>query len=234
MLRAIEQKFNNGEFDAEVLKQVEQIRWDFLLRYRKIMKEKWSRIFKECPADGYFYGYDQFGMICFCYQDGGLTHYRPRECDGREGELFVKCLSEDELPLYINSPFQIVKDIVTKRLKRDSSIFRITHVQELVDLYNFVNKRSSRLHYVIDTCTRIIKEYYKALAKTTEQLPRYYDPPNVTLSINGRIYLFIKETLILKPEDTNYVFFPDTEDLNKKHLKDQIGTHLVAVKDTTL
>jgi len=199
-------KLKESRYDPNNLKALEAKRWEHVCNYNALMTGPWKDMFKHIPESGYFCGHHKNKLVCFTHNGIGISEDYPIENDrsDRNIELFVRCLRDEDLPLYINSKFEKVKSGVAKRLRKDKDFEQIPTNEDLVALYFKINKKSYRLLMTIEYYSNIILDRFK---KISEKVPKksFYDPPMMTLAINKRIYIAKGGHFILKPEDENYI-----------------------------
>jgi hypothetical protein len=143
-------------------------------------------------------------MISFNYDGVGLG-----DSILKEGSInaikFIRCLEEDQLPLYINSKFEEVREAAANRLKGIKGFEPIPRRQDIVHDYYKADRRGQRLLRVIEYCDLIILEHFKSLLDKVDRKYRY-EKPMLTLAINGRVYVYLDGKLLIKPESRNWIF----------------------------
>lgn len=211
----------SSRYASENLEAIENLRNNYVLKHRGIIEGPWRSVFEELSkCGGSCQGIVDGKLICYQYDGQGMSQQFPEEGEFY-GTIFVRCLDENKLPLYINSPGKQVREAVANRLKGDRAFSPIPVRQDIVDSYNYLSRRNQRIQAVIGYCDYVIRHHFKELLNKIEK--KYmYDSPVLTLTINSRVYLFKGDKFLLCPETRNWIF--SVEDL---------GTDdMVSVQDT--
>lgn len=216
MKRIIQKYFRSLREDRtlpENLSEIEQLRWNRIHDRLNLLETKWIKIFKDAPTCGHFHGYHKAWRdnhyendhVLFNISDHGISHDFLAESDDYHAKDFVLCLPDNQLPMYINSTFEKVREAVRKRLANEKGYQPYPMVQDLVDLYYEYERMSKRINLSICYCNKIILEHFRTLSKKITY-PDYYEPL-MTLTINERVYMSKKGELVLTPEMENHFFW---------------------------
>lgn len=227
------------KYAPENLSAIEKKRWTHVLKRKELFDKLWKPIFTSIPEGRLFQGiYKRWDgkqyitcQVCFDATDDIGIHYDILSEKSEEGgNKFVRCLPEKDLALYINSPFERVQKAVRNRLAKVEGFEYIPVRQDLVDAYFLYNQKSQRMSDAISYYDIIIKDHFYFLRKKIDSKFANFDQPMMTLSINGRVYIFKNNEFILKPESRNWVFF-ETDSLNEDKVN---GSHMDRVQLTVI
>lgn len=215
------QKLWEEKFLPENISEMEELRWQKVLRYQELLNTKWKSIFDNIPSGGTFFGthrrwvtdHYQDEFVVFSYQDLGISNSFPTESSDQK--KFVRCLDTNKLPLYINSYNDTTRELVKKRMEGDKDLTQYPKCQDLVDLYYRTNVEGRRLLTAINYYEKIICNHYGNMVRRMKR-DRWYKEPTVVLSINKRIYIFQEGKLSIRPEDNYYVFLESDFSNNEK------------------
>ena len=226
-MKRITQKYfrslRDDRYLPENLSEIEQLRWDRIKNRINLLEIKWRKLFKDAPKCGHFHGYHEYWRedhydkdhVLFNISDHGISHDFLSERDDYHAKSFVLCLPENQVPMYINSTFEKVREAVKNRLAKEKDYKPYPMRQDLVDLYYQHERESKRLNICIAYCNKIIIEHFRTLSKKIDHLP--YMEPLMTLTINGRLYMSKKGELILTPEMEKHFFWESDLFNDKKY-----------------
>lgn len=158
-----------------------------------------------------YQGHYELEMVVF-KMDEGISHHYVDENDTNAID-FVRCLDDNQLPKYINSGSDKVRETVIRRLKGEAGLTPYPKRQDLVDLYYRTDVMLGRIRRVIGYYDEILIHHFQNMRRRIDRDP-LYEEPRITLSINGRLYIFEGGKLAHTPEHANYVFFEG--DLDKE------------------
>jgi len=211
------------KFTPENLSAIEEKRWGLILKRRKLLNSLWKPIFTTIPEGRMFQGIRKrwdgkkyvTELVCFDATDDIGIHYDTVSEGSQEGgNKFVRCLPDTQLPRYINSTFDRVQKSVRDRLAGEKGLEYIPVRQDLVDAYFLFSQKSQRISDAISYYNTIIEDHFYYLNKKIN-CNKTYEQPMITLSINGRVYIYKDRKFILKPESINWIF-TETDRLNMK------------------
>jgi hypothetical protein len=207
-------------FSVENLPALEAIRWKYVLKYRAFIKGPHKDLFNKFPVGGLCYGYkvNEFQvneLICFQFDGEGLSCNLLREFDGYSGQMFVRCLPQDKLALYINSSNKKIQEAVNERLQGNGKP-PIPFRQDIVDTYYRNEIISGRLLKVIGYVDHVISDHIRTLGRKIPDRFRYYEHV-LALTINDRTYLQ-REDVYLPPETMMWAF--TTKDIESEEVVD--------------
>lgn len=220
----------------ENISEMEERRWQNVLKYHKMLNTKWKSIFKNIPDGGKFFGihhrwvkdHYQDEFVVFDYEDHGISNSFPTETSNQK--KFVRCLDTNKLPLYINSSDDTTRELVKKRMEGDKELTQFPKCQDLVDLYYRTEVEGGRLLKAIGFYDQIINDHYGNMARRMVNDERF-KKPMVVLSINNRLYIYQDGALSIRPEDNYFVFFES--DFTSKEKIDGLyqHTHQLAIAE---
>ncbi len=230
------QKLWEEKFLPENISEMEELRWQKVLRYQEMLNTKWKSIFDNIPSGGTFFGihrrwvkdHYQDEFVVFDYEDHGISNSFPTESSDQK--KFVRCLDTNKLPLYINSSDDTTRELIKKRMEGDKELTQFPKCQDLVDLYYRTEVEGGRLLAAIGFYEQIINDHYGNMVRRMVRDMRFKEPV-VVLSINNRLYVYQDGALSIRPEDNYYVFFES--DLSNKEKIDGLyqHTHQLAVSE---
>lgn len=215
------QKIWEEKFLPENISEMEELRWQKVLMYQKMMNTKWKSIFDNVPSEGTFFGirhrwvedHYQDDLVVFDYRDHGISNSFPTESSDQK--KFVRCLDSNKLPLYINSSDETTRELIKKRMEGDKDLTQYPKCQDLVDLYYRTDLERERLLTAVGHYETIINDHYRNMVRRMKR-DRWYKEPTVVLSINNRIYIYQDGKLSIRPEDNYYVFLESDFSNNEK------------------
>jgi hypothetical protein len=191
-------------FDPNNLEALEQHRWKCVLKLKTILTGPWREMLNMFPNKGYVYGHHTGRLVCFEYDGNSLSHNYPEEFGGDQRD-FVRCLEDKELPLFIHSEADIVKEGVKKRLGGDSDYAQYEHREDIVQLYFKLNKKIYRIQRAIGYYEQIIGYHFSNLIHRINHTHGYSNLI-ISLVLNNRTYVYQDSQFFIKPETYNPVF----------------------------
>lgn len=212
------------KFEPCFVSEMEELRHAAVLRHKRVVLEKWRGFVKLSSASKIFWGTykrfikgeyrrgakitkDRYEIERVVFKvDEGISHSYASENDSSAID-FVRCLSGKDLPKYLNSKSEKVRETVVRRMKGDTSLSQYEQRQDLVDLYYRCDTMFGRVRQVIGYYDLILIHHYQNMKRRILQKPMYYEEPRVTLVLNDRLYIFEGGKLAHTPEHSNYVFF---------------------------
>jgi hypothetical protein len=214
-------------YSAENLSAIEQLRWKNVLKDHALINNKWKKLFNPVPEGGLFYGVHKRWdknhyvnlLVCFRVDEDSLGFdYLSEVSTSYNSVKFVRCLREDQLALFINSPSNDVREAIKKKLRGDKGFEPIALRQDLVDIYFSCELKTRRLCYSVEFCEEIIQSHFRYLMNKIPR-KRYDTNPILTLSINGRVYVYQDRKFLIKPGTVNWIF--SEADLSNEDIVDE-------------
>jgi hypothetical protein len=197
-------KLRQDRFDPKNLEALEQRRWECILKYRALLKGSWREMLEMFPKDGNVYGHYSGRLVCFEYDGYGISHNFPEEFSTYQIE-FVRCLTDKELSLYINSTSETVKQAVNKRLEGDPTFSPYELREDIVQCYYKIERKNFLFLKAIGLYEEIIKQHFQNILHRMVSTHKF-DRPIISLILNGRTYTFKDDKFLIKPETYNPKF----------------------------
>jgi hypothetical protein len=194
-------KLKKERYLADNLPAYEEKRWQAVLLYKRIIQGPWKNLFSEMGKLKEVWGYYEGKKVYFSYDGYGLAHYSPIEGNDR-ADIFVKCLDKKELPLYINSPYEIVQTAIKARMVGDKRYAPVVRRDDLIELHYKWENRARHVRKVIELYDNIMGEHLFSLYhRMIDSIA--FTRKVLTLTLNNRTYVYQNSTFLVKPEQEN-------------------------------
>lgn len=188
---------NSSRLSGKDFKNIEDKRWQHAMLLRDV-KVKLNDLASDILPHERVCGDCNGGRYILTPCMGRVTHIEYKKSDYNH-VTFVRCLSDDELPMHVNHTNPNIQKCVHDRMRsgtyppfhRDDAIVRKWH--KLIT-------RHARLFTVIGTCDHILDRVFNKIAVDSDIKHKVYN-----FRINNRDYIWkpigeIEERFIIKPE----------------------------------
>lgn len=189
--------------DPSNLPELEQRRWNAHLRFLNLVEKEWKPLSAQIKKMNKIYGYDKKGdRWYFEDTDYGFTHDHINTVNGYKRACM---LEDDELPLHINDPDEECVEFVKKRLSGE--LKKAIQRDDLVQKFFKIEQMTKYCDYFKELSLKVIEEHAREMERYSIEKNNYkLITPHINLDINGRLYIWMKDKFIVKPDDVQDSF----------------------------